>query len=71
MRRVEQRVGFQGGGRGRGRHEVQVFSRLDIGHKVFRPAVCQLQAFLDPPRGGVYVLGFLFVCSQSMPLVCI
>ena len=35
MRRVEQRVGFQGGGRGRERPEVQVFSRLDIGHKDF------------------------------------
>jgi hypothetical protein len=35
MRRVEQRVGFQGGGRGSERPEVQVFSRLDIGHKDF------------------------------------
>ncbi len=35
MRRVEQRVGFRGGGRGRERPEVQVFSRLDIGHKDF------------------------------------
>ena len=35
MRRVEQREGFLGGGRGRERPEVQVFSRLDIGHKDF------------------------------------
>ena len=35
MRRVEQRACPQGGGRGRERPEVQVFSRLDIGHKDF------------------------------------
>ena len=35
MRRVEQRAGPKGGGRGRERPEVQVFSRLDIGHKDF------------------------------------
>ena len=35
MRRVEQRVGFKGGGRGREWPEVQVFSCLDIGHKDF------------------------------------
>ena len=35
MRRVEQRAGFRGGGSGRERPEVQVFSRLDIGHKDF------------------------------------
>ena len=35
IRRVEQRVGFRGGGRGSERPEVQVFSRLDIGHKDF------------------------------------
>jgi hypothetical protein len=35
MRRVEHRAGPKGGGRGRERPEVQVFSRLDIGHKDF------------------------------------
>ncbi len=35
MRRVRQRVGFRDGGHGRERPEVQVFSRLDIGHKDF------------------------------------
>ncbi len=35
MRRVEQRAGHKGSGRGRERPEVQVFSRLDIGHKDF------------------------------------
>ena len=35
MRRVEQRASPQGGGRGGERPEVQVFSRLDIGHKDF------------------------------------
>ena len=35
MRRVEQRACPQGGGRGGERPEVQVFSRLDIGHKDF------------------------------------
>ena len=35
MRRVEQRACPLGGGRGRERPEVQVFSRLDIGHKDF------------------------------------
>jgi hypothetical protein len=38
MRRVEQRAGTQGGGRGRDRPEIQVFSRLDIGHKDFHGA---------------------------------
>jgi hypothetical protein len=32
MRRVQQRIGHDGG-RGRERPEIQVFSRLDIGHK--------------------------------------
>ncbi len=31
MRRVEQRAGTQGGGSGRDRPEIQVFSRLDLG----------------------------------------
>ena len=35
MRRVLQRSGPQGGGRGRERPEIQVFSRLDIGRKDF------------------------------------
>ncbi len=35
MRRVEQRACPHGGGRGGERPEVQVFSRLDIGHKDF------------------------------------
>ena len=35
MRRVLQRSGFRGGGRGCERPEIQVFSRLDIGHKDF------------------------------------
>ena len=35
MRRVEQRACPQGGGRGRERPELQVFSRLDIGQKDF------------------------------------
>ena len=35
MRRVQQRMGHQGGGRGSERPEIQVFSRLDIGHKDF------------------------------------
>jgi hypothetical protein len=35
MRRVEQRAGHKGGGRGRERPELTVFSRLDIGHKDF------------------------------------
>jgi hypothetical protein len=35
MRRVLQRSAPQGGGRGRERPEIQVFSRLDIGHKDF------------------------------------
>ena len=35
MRRVLQRSGFRGGGRGRERPEIQVFSSLDIGHKDF------------------------------------
>jgi hypothetical protein len=35
MRRVQQRMGHQDGGRGRDRPEIQVFSRLDIGHKDF------------------------------------
>ncbi len=35
MKRVEQRTDFQGGGRGRERPEIQIFSRLDIGHKDF------------------------------------
>ena len=38
MRRVEQRAGPKGGGRGRDRPEIQVFSRLDIGHKDFHGA---------------------------------
>ncbi len=38
MRRVEQRAGTQGGGRGCKRPEVQVFSRLDIRHKYFHCA---------------------------------
>ena len=32
MRRLQQREGHQGGGRGSERGEIQVFSRLDIGH---------------------------------------
>jgi hypothetical protein len=35
MRRVQRRLGHQGGGSGRDRPEIQVFSRLDIGHKDF------------------------------------
>jgi hypothetical protein len=35
MRRVQRRAGPKGGGRGRERPEIQVFSRLDIGHKDF------------------------------------
>ena len=35
IRRVEHRAGPNGGGSGRDRPEVQVFSRLDIGHKDF------------------------------------
>ena len=35
MRRVQRRAGPKGGGRGRERAEIQVFSRLDIGHKDF------------------------------------
>ena len=35
MRRVQQRMGQQGGGRGSERPEIQVFSRLYIGHKGF------------------------------------
>ena len=35
MRRVQRRLGHQNGGRGRERPEIQVFSRLDIGHKDF------------------------------------
>jgi hypothetical protein len=35
MRRVLQRTGPKGGGRGLNRPEIQVFSRLDIGHKDF------------------------------------
>jgi hypothetical protein len=35
MRRVLQQYDQQGGGRGRERPEIQVFSRLDIGHKDF------------------------------------
>ena len=35
MRRVLQRSGPKGGGRGSERPEIQVFSRLDIGHKDF------------------------------------
>ncbi len=35
MLRVEQRAGPTGVGRGRERPKVQVFSRLDIGHKDF------------------------------------
>jgi hypothetical protein len=35
MRRVQQRSGVQGGGRGHERPEIHVFSRLDIGHKDF------------------------------------
>ena len=37
MRRVQQRLGNKGAGGGRGseRPEIQVFSRLDIGHKDF------------------------------------
>jgi hypothetical protein len=38
MRRVEQRAGTQGGGRGRERPEIQVFSLLGIGHKDFHCA---------------------------------
>jgi len=38
MRRVEQRAGPKGGGRGSERPEIQVFSRLDIGHKDFHGA---------------------------------
>ena len=38
MRRVEQRAGPKGGGRGSDRPEIQVFSRLDIGHKDFHGA---------------------------------
>ncbi len=33
MRRVQLRAGPKGGGRGRHRPEIQVFSYLDIGHK--------------------------------------
>ena len=35
LRRVQRRMGHQDGGRGRDRPEIQVFSRLDIGHKDF------------------------------------
>ena len=35
MRRVQLRVGHQGGGSGRDRPEIQIFSSLDIGHKDF------------------------------------
>jgi hypothetical protein len=35
MLRLEQRAGTQGGGRGRELPEIQVFSRLEIGHKDF------------------------------------
>jgi hypothetical protein len=35
MRRVQQRFTRKGGGRGGDRPEIQVFSRLDIGHKDF------------------------------------
>jgi hypothetical protein len=35
MRRVQQQFTAKGGGRGRERPEIQVFSRLDIGHKDF------------------------------------
>jgi hypothetical protein len=38
MRRVEQRAGTKGGGRGHERPEVQVFSRLDMRHKDFHCA---------------------------------
>ena len=38
MRRVEQRAGPNGGGSGSDRPEIQVFSRLDIGHKDFHGA---------------------------------
>ena len=33
MRRVQHRTGHQGGGSGKDRAKIQVFSRLDIGHK--------------------------------------
>ena len=35
MRRMQHRTGHQGGGRGKDRAKIQVFSRLDIGHKDF------------------------------------
>ena len=35
MRRVQQRFTYKGGGSGRDRPEIQVFSSLDIGHKDF------------------------------------
>jgi hypothetical protein len=35
MRRLQHRAGTQGGGRGKYRAEIQVFSSLDIGHKDF------------------------------------
>jgi hypothetical protein len=38
IRRVEHRAGSQGGGSGCDRPEIQVFSRLDIGHKDFHCA---------------------------------
>ena len=35
MRRVQHHTGHQGGGSGKDRAKIQVFSRLDIGHKDF------------------------------------
>ena len=35
MRPVQHRTGHQGGGSGKDRAKIQVFSRLDIGHKDF------------------------------------
>ena len=52
MRRVLKRSGFRGGGRGHERPEIQVFSRLDIGHKdFFWRAICQLQVVKKPSHG--------------------
>ena len=59
MQRVEQRVGFQGGGRGHERPEVQVFGRLDIGHKDFLG-----EQFVNcRPFGSHHEQVLLVVCS--------
>ena len=44
LRRVLQREGLKGGGRGRERPEIQVFSCLNIWQELLWRAVCQLQA---------------------------